>query len=83
MKKKHRKLVEVEWQDAAQHRGWHKPNQLATVAQCRTIGYLIDDLKSHVVVAMSSEVTGDYGDAMAIPRGCVVKITTLVPKQTA
>lgn len=71
---KRRKLVEVEWVDSAFHKGWFSPNQLVVPATCRTTGYLVASEDTHVVVAMSSEDSGEYSEAMAIPRGCIIGV---------
>jgi hypothetical protein len=70
------KLVKVEWKDAFESNGWSYDLDEMVPADCSTIGYLIQDLETHITVASS---TADHGvcNCMTIPKGCIVKITDL------
>ena len=67
------RLVEVVWRDA--HFDLNEPTQLV---EMRTVGWLVEDEPSHVMVASERQSGEDYFRAYtAIPRACVCDIHDL------
>lgn len=73
-------IVEVEWVDSVSicDRPWHSLEEVLEMVPplSLSVGYLIHDSESHVVLVGSfgeTEVSGD----IVIPRGCIQKITIL------
>ena len=68
-------LVKVKWVDSCFHTGWRKD---ASPSTCRTIGFLVQDTKEKLTLAMSvSPNTNNFSDAMCIPRCAVKKVKKL------
>jgi len=68
-------LVLVEWLDSCSPvRKWQDPDAMKTytVAQCRSVGWIISESKERIVLA-SSVAPDEVGEVTAIPRSCVVK----------
>lgn len=80
------KLVQVEWVDSRQPTShWERLDDLSHLAPCAcmTVGYLVVESDTHVVIAHS---IGDDGEnpqgtgLTAIPSECIKKMTELVAK---
>ncbi len=69
-----KRVVMVEWIDAASMAGWCTADDLADLpgaARVKTVGWFIEEDKEAVTLAMSlSEFK--YGDLMRIPHGTIV-----------
>jgi len=80
-------IVEVEWIDSAS--GANTWNILESHADqlkplpCKSAGYLVRKDREAVSIMQSQSVSGQYTDAMTIPRSCVRKITVLAGKKAA
>lgn len=72
------KVIRVDWQDSCEYAGWREKSDVAEMkpAPCTTIGYLISDCKTHLVLA-SSICGSSQCSHMSIPKGCITKITPL------
>jgi hypothetical protein len=75
--------VVVEWEDAYSNSSWHTNEEIDRDFedggwQCKNIGLLVRDEKTHIVIASRwSDTNGSYGHLQRIPRGMVKKITTV------
>ncbi len=65
------KLYEVKWVDSSWHQGWKTGLETVKVSSCSTIGYVLQDNKDSVVVAMSVSENGNFTEAMCIPKQSV------------
>ena len=76
-------IVEVEWDDAAVKGRWlDKASYMAEVpVRCRTSGYLLKSDNRCVVIVQSQGDSGDVADSMAIPRGCVRRVSRLLARK--
>jgi hypothetical protein len=77
-------LVEVEWYDSERVTlGWASAEDyleaLAERTIYRTAGYFVGEDADHVMVSNSRSDSGNYGDAMVIPRAVVVRMRSLTP----
>ena len=76
-----RKIIEIEWLDSNGQSRWAALSEYKkhTVADCKTIGYLLTQNKKEVVLMFTQSPCndGDGNGAMAIPRGCITKIKRL------
>lgn len=74
-------MVEVFWVDSAFHRGWtnHETKRKEmSAAECRTLGYLVENGKACVKVAHSVDADNEsFADAIAIPRVAVRRIRSV------
>ena len=76
------KIVLVEWNDTYEmEAGWHSledAKKLNTYTCC-SVGYLLADHDSHVVICADSGVNdnSEVGRVQAIPRSCINKIIEL------
>ena len=79
-----KQIVEVTWRDSNGYSKWESLADYAYLkpALCRTVGYLLHKDKKEIVIVFtqSMENEGDGNGAIAIPRGCVKSIKTLVNK---
>lgn len=67
------RLVEVVWRDAH-----FDLNDMPELAEMRTVGWLVEDEPTHVVVASERQTAEEYFRAYtAIPRECVAEIRDL------
>lgn len=77
--------VVVEWLDILDGGGeWQQPHTTPSPVQVRTVGYIHKRNKRHIVLIRDYyDLDGHrtIGGALAIPLGCIVKITDLAPKQ--
>ncbi len=72
-------LVVVEWMDSATADGWqheadaekHQPSV------CKTVGWLLTKNRQYITVAASQSDSGNWSQAMSIPRACVTSIRRL------
>ena len=75
------KRVEVAWRDSTRYDlGWGPVKdyaKLATPYLCYTTGYLAHQNARYVLVALSSGPDDTVNQAIAIPRGCIVKVRRL------
>lgn len=78
MQKKKCRMLKVEWVDSCEFGGWRDLDDVADMkpAPCTTIGYLLKEYKTHLVLA--SSICGSSNCShMSIPKGCITKITGL------
>jgi hypothetical protein len=71
-------MIKVDWVDSCEYGGWRNREDVADMkpAPCTTIGYLMKESKTHMVLA-SSTCGSSQCSHMSIPKGCIVKITDL------
>jgi hypothetical protein len=77
-------LVEVEWLDSTGHGEWHDPEEakeLLTKLACLSVGYLVADEPTGIVISLGVGDVGQYLDSMAIPRVAIVSMTRLTPSK--
>lgn len=75
------KSVECVWKDACRVSRWLDADETLTLVVVQTRGFLIEALDDRIVVAGSfCEEDGTYGEAIAIPRGCIVHVRELSPE---
>ena len=69
----------VTWIDSCHHSGWKEREKIGdcNITKCCTIGVLVRDEPTQVVLAMSKADTGELADFMAIPRVAVKDIHNL------
>lgn len=67
------RLVEVDWVDSAEATVWAYPENIKTL-MAYSVGWLVESNKKFIVVAGCIGESGMVSQAMAIPRGCIVKI---------
>ena len=65
------KLVYLEWVDAVADLGWEE-NVKASLHECHTVGYIIDETKDAIVVAATWSKTMSNA-RMHIPKAWIVK----------
>jgi hypothetical protein len=73
------KLVQIDWEDSCSDNGWVSQQQAKChrPAQCRTVGFLLRSGKRDMTIMQSTSNTGNVSEIMAIPRGCIKKVTYL------
>lgn len=71
------KRVEVMWSDAAHHLcgDWHDGN-VDPRAYVKSVGYLLNETKTHLVLAQST-LEGSYTGVFSIPKSAVLKVKHL------
>jgi len=75
-----RKLVIVEWVDAASYSSWSdESNLIASSGTLRitTAGFLVRKTKKVVTVALNYDEQGRLADAISIPANSITKITAV------
>ena len=75
-----RRIVEVDWIDAASRGRWQNADEhrkAATPIACRSVGYLLTSDSQRVTVIQSQGVLGDVSDSMTIPRRMVLRMRTI------
>ena len=89
MKRDGKRIVEVEWEDAATTHGWQHKDQLLNCAeQCRSLGYVIEDNERYILLTESETSDTEkepregirpypYGCSILIPRSAIRKVTEL------
>jgi hypothetical protein len=73
------KIVEVSWLDAcASENNWLTMEEIAdhTIIECVTVGFMTKDTDREIQVVQSL-CGDDGGEAMSIPKGCVVSVKIL------
>ena len=74
-------IVKVTWVDSCSHSAWKSSDYVAGIAQCVTVGFLHEDMESHVTVALSLHHDDvkvvEISDVISIPRAAVLSITPL------
>ena len=70
-------LVEVIWYDICSAARWREDDEPLGLAQCVTMGYLLERGKKVVRIASSLNSGGQNGDVTTIPRSCVRYIMPL------
>lgn len=83
-----RALVEVVWDDAVTADDtWVGAEELPEPERAYTVGFLMKDCPNHVVVAQTWGLKKggeeEIGNAWAIPRGMVIRLTVLREAQDA
>lgn len=72
------RLVEVVWRDAR-----FALDEPVGITELRTVGWLVEEHDTHVLVAGERATTEEYFRAYtAIPRECVVTVNTLVASRS-
>lgn len=76
---KTRKIVKVEWDDTASHRGWHDINKAKDFdpLPCVSCGILVKVKKGNIGIAQSLAECEDIGETLVISRKSIQKITVL------
>jgi len=77
------KIAIVEWDDAYSNGGWHTPNpDLDRIARCISMGLLCYEDDKQITIAQSYSMTsGNIGDTITIPKGCIKRIRQLQIKE--
>ena len=73
------KIIHVKWLDSQSTNGWHTRDEIADALETtHTIGILIHDEHTHIVVAHSYDPhTESYNGVMSIPKTCIESIHTM------
>lgn len=69
-----RRLVLVEWKDAACDSSWQSPPATFSPAMCWTIGLIIQDDDDVLALAGTITESGDFNQVMIIPRGMITSV---------
>lgn len=74
-----KKIVCVEWEDAASTNGYYDKEhpEKSSTAPARTVGFLVENNRSVVKVCGESFSDGDFRHVHSIPKGMVRNITVL------
>ncbi len=73
---KKNEILDIEWDDASCHHGWHTEKVLdedKDVAQCRTVGYFYKETKRSIRLSPAIG-GGDRSDTWTVPKSCIRKI---------
>lgn len=65
-----RKLVFIEWEDAIHGHGWLEEGEIPEPCIAETIGFVLEETESHVVVAQTVAGEG-FAQVLRIPRGMI------------
>ena len=80
----HFDLVEVVWDDAAGFRdGWTAKHEKLEPYIALSVGFLIRDEPSHIIIASDTDGDASHNGRTQIPRGMVKKIKVLRKKDIA
>jgi hypothetical protein len=72
------KFVECEWDDACRTGRWNEEDTILTLVKVVTRGWLREDEPDRVVLVGSVILEdGTFGEAIAIPRGCITALREL------
>lgn len=73
------KVVKIEWVDSCSGDNWEgfKESEEHTIAKCESVGYLLRKDKEQVQIVQNISDNGHLCAQIAIPRGCIKKITYL------
>ena len=70
-------VVEIHWEDAYVHHGWGDRKQRLKsdmkTAQIRSVGYLVEDNKAGVKIAISVNAADDIDETLFIPRSRILR----------
>jgi hypothetical protein len=69
-----RRLILVEWKDAACDSSWQSADTSFKPAMCWTIGLVVQDDEEVLAIAGTITEGGDINQVMIIPRGMVTSI---------
>ena len=69
-------IVEVHWKDSAVTPGWLRDLPDEGIARCKTSGYLARHDSKEIIVALSRGEE-NWGQILAIPRACILKVRKL------
>jgi hypothetical protein len=72
-----KRLVAVEWLDAACDGGWQDEGHIPTVVQCSTVGWLWHEDEKYIAIVCTVSEDGGINQTMAIPRGMITKIVDM------
>lgn len=77
----HYDLVEVVWDDAAglKH-GWTAKHEKPEPYIALSVGFLIVDTESHIIIAQDTDGDGSHNGRTQIPRGMVKRLKVLRKK---
>jgi hypothetical protein len=74
-------MVEVIWDDATElPAGWTDEVQKIEPALALSVGFLIQESKDHIVLALDLDANGHHNGRSQIPRGMVKKLKVLRKK---
>lgn len=71
--------IEIEWDDASCHHGWHSEDVLdkdVDIERCRAIGYFYKETKSSIRLSPAIG-DSDRSDTWTIPKGCIRSVREL------
>jgi hypothetical protein len=72
------KFVECEWDDAARTGRWHSADYVVPCSKVVSRGWLREDEPDHITLVSSIILEdGTFGEAIAIPRGCITALREL------
>jgi hypothetical protein len=72
------KFVECEWLDAARTGTWNAEDTFVPCMKVITRGWLREDEPDHITLVGTVVLEdGTYGEAIAIPRGCITSLKEL------
>lgn len=67
------KVIYIEWLDSSSTHGWQKNIPNSTL-KCTSVGYLIDETREKLTMAMSHDVdNNNYCQFMEIPKRVITK----------
>ena len=69
------KMLWVKWRDTATYRGWRE-KQGCTVLDVESLGWLIEDTKGHLMIALGRSTDDDafsWAEIQVIPKGMVIE----------
>lgn len=73
-----RKMVLIKWNDSNVVHGWRLNDcKRDDVAHCQTVGILITEDDTKVVVALGDSDCGSIMETITIPKGCITLIKEL------
>lgn len=73
-------MVEVVWDDASElTAGWTDTLERTEPALALSVGFLIQQTKDHIVIAMDLDAEGHHNGRSQIPAGMVKRIKVLRP----
>ena len=80
MKLKKWDKVHIKWQDiVGQGPNWEEDKDDIKPANCETLGFVLYENKNYITVC-GSKADENVSDRTVIPRGCIVELIKLIPK---
>ena len=72
-------IIMIEWEDSCTEPTWHRRDSgLDTTASCVSVGVMVHEDTSKITIFQSISITtGNIGDTITIPRGCIKRIRKL------